>query len=344
MRRILLLTMVLFAFCSGLKSQILMDENFSYTVGDSLGAHGWVSFSGGATNVLSVSSVSLSFSGYALSNVGNSTLVQRTGQDAYKQFVNADTTGSVYVSFMVRVDSAGTGDYFFALLPDNSTSNYTARVYAKDTLGQVRFGIAKATNPITYTNTGYSYGQTHLLVAKFTFVSGTQNDIVNLFVIPNGSSIPGSEPSATVGPITQAIGDPANITRVALRQGTQSAAPLVVVDGIRVARSWSNIPTAVHNVSTIAEKFTLSQNYPNPFNPQTKINFTIPEAGFVTLKVYDMLGKEVAELVKGDYARGEYVTDFNALNLSSGIYMYKIDVKGINGNIFSDIRKMTLVK
>src|SRR5215216_4965789 len=102
MRRLLLLAAVFFSLITAdkLTSQILMDENFAYPTGDSLGAHGWISFSGGATNVLSVATSGLTFSGYNLSNIGNSAQIKSTGQDAYKQFTNTDTTSNVYVSFL----------------------------------------------------------------------------------------------------------------------------------------------------------------------------------------------------------------------------------------------------
>jgi hypothetical protein len=70
--------------------------------------------------------------------------------------------------------------------------------------------------------------------------------------------------------------------------------------------------------------FALSQNYPNPFNPSTRISFSIPQAGEVTLKVYDMLGREVATLVNGAMAAGTHYATFDASGLSSGIYLYEL--------------------
>jgi len=320
-----------------------MDENFNYPEGDSLGAHGWVSFSGGSTNVLSVATPGLIYSGYPLSNIGNSAKVINTGQDAYKQFSGAgDSTGNVYVSFMVRVDlTAANGDYFLALLPDNSTSNYTGRFYAKDTTGGFRFGIAKATNPIVYGGPVFNHGTTYLVVIKYTFVDGASNDEVRLFVF--SGAIPGSEPAPMIGPVTQAIGDAPNIRRVALRQGSASNAPEVLVDGIRVSKSWGNL-VGVTAINSVAENFALSQNYPNPFNPSTKINFSIPERGFVTLKVFDMLGKEVDVLASGDFQRGTYAVNYNASALSSGIYLYSLESVSESGSFFRDTKKFTLVK
>lgn len=85
--------------------------------------------------------------------------------------------------------------------------------------------------------------------------------------------------------------------------------------------------------------FSLSQNYPNPFNPTTSIKFSIQKSGFVTLKVYDVFGKEVITLVNELKRAGEHSIDFNAVNLSSGVYFYKIEA-----GEFVDVKKMLLIK
>ncbi|MFA5010402.1 MAG: T9SS type A sorting domain-containing protein [Ignavibacteria bacterium] len=99
--------------------------------------------------------------------------------------------------------------------------------------------------------------------------------------------------------------------------------------------------SAITNIgnSETPVSYSLSQNYPNPFNPTTKINFNLAKNGIVTLKVYNILGKEVAKLVSGNYNAGSYSIDFNASKLSSGAYFYSIEVNG-----FKDIKKMMLVK
>lgn len=85
--------------------------------------------------------------------------------------------------------------------------------------------------------------------------------------------------------------------------------------------------------------FVLYQNYPNPFNPNTTIKFEIPQNGLVTLKIYNILGAEIATLVNEDKSVGRYEVIFNASSLASGIYIYKIQVNG-----FVDIKKMILIK
>ncbi len=86
-------------------------------------------------------------------------------------------------------------------------------------------------------------------------------------------------------------------------------------------------------------EFSLGQNYPNPFNPSTTINYSIPEFSFVTLKVYDVLGSEVATLVNEDKSVGSYEVEFDANELTSGIYFYKIQAGS-----FVETKKMVLMK
>lgn len=102
---------------------------------------------------------------------------------------------------------------------------------------------------------------------------------------------------------------------------------------------WDGL-TAVKNVNgKVPYNFKLDQNYPNPFNPSTKIGFALPKAGNVELKVYDILGKEVATLVNDFRQAGSYEITFDASKLTSGLYFYKLTTGS-----FSSVRKMMLVK
>ncbi|MDD5362515.1 MAG: T9SS type A sorting domain-containing protein [Ignavibacteria bacterium] len=109
----------------------------------------------------------------------------------------------------------------------------------------------------------------------------------------------------------------------------------------------NNFVIGVQNISTeVPTSFSLSQNFPNPFNPSTKIRFSIPENGklksengIITLKVYDILGKEVAALVNERMQPGTYEVNFNADGLSSGVYFYKLSA----GN-FLETKRMLLLK
>src|SRR5690606_26248764 len=89
----------------------------------------------------------------------------------------------------------------------------------------------------------------------------------------------------------------------------------------------------------IPESYALSQNFPNPFNPTTNIKFNLPSESLVTLKVYNLLGEEVASLVNEVLPAGYYNYDFDASALSSGIYIYRIQAED-----FISTKKMTLIK
>ena len=97
--------------------------------------------------------------------------------------------------------------------------------------------------------------------------------------------------------------------------------------------------TDIENENFTPEEFKLYQNYANPFNPVTKIKYQIPKPGLVTLKIYDILGKEVATLVNEEKSIGTYEVEFEGTNLSSGVYFYKLT----SGNN-SETKKMTLMR
>jgi hypothetical protein len=93
------------------------------------------------------------------------------------------------------------------------------------------------------------------------------------------------------------------------------------------------------NNNIMPTKYLLSQNYPNPFNPVTRINFAIPKQGLVNLKIFDILGREIISLVNEIKTPGTYSVDFNAVDLSSGVYFYKLE-----SNDYMEIKRMVLLK
>jgi len=119
-----------------------------------------------------------------------------------------------------------------------------------------------------------------------------------------------------------------------------------------ISAYYSNIVSVDENENLVVSDFSLSQNYPNPFNPSTTINFTIPtpphpspyqgegaREGLVLLRVYDILGREVAMLINKQLQPGEHEVEFNAVGLSSGIYYYRLQA----GN-YSETKKMILLR
>ncbi len=89
----------------------------------------------------------------------------------------------------------------------------------------------------------------------------------------------------------------------------------------------------------IPNSYSLSQNYPNPFNPSTKISYQLPVNNFVTLKVYDIIGREVATLINEQKNAGLYEVTFDASRLSSGMYFYRL-----TAGSFVNTRKLMLIK
>jgi hypothetical protein len=117
----------------------------------------------------------------------------------------------------------------------------------------------------------------------------------------------------------------------------------IVADGIYIDNikltSYNSTPTGITVNNEIPGQFSLSQNYPNPFNPVTVINYSIPAGNNVTLKVYNIIGKEVMTLVNERQNAGNYSVTFDGGSLSSGMYYYKME----SGN-FMDTKKMILIK
>lgn len=241
MKKIILVLMLMLLGCIQVNSQIL-EENFEYPPGDSIGAHGWQTFSGGSVNRIMITNTGLMFANYSGSGIGNSVFLVNSGQDVYRNFTSAKDTLSLYISFMVNVDTAKSGDFFTAILPSTSTTLFTGRVYVKDSSGMFAFGLSKTTaaaGGIFYTNAIYNYNTTYLLVLKYKFneISNT-DDEVSLFVF--SSFVPADEPVPDIGPLTGTGADLNDAGRFALRQGSTSSSPDMFIDGIFATTHWDN--------------------------------------------------------------------------------------------------------
>lgn len=102
--------------------------------------------------------------------------------------------------------------------------------------------------------------------------------------------------------------------------------------------------TGTGNVNNTPEEFSLKQNYPNPFNPSTKISFIIPNTSFVSLKIFDITGKEIEVLLNELCIEGAYNINFNADKYSSGVYFYRLEAVNSRGINHSECKKMVLIK
>jgi hypothetical protein len=116
-----------------------------------------------------------------------------------------------------------------------------------------------------------------------------------------------------------------------------------------ISGDWTgveNIRTGVGNLADlgIPKTYVLSNNYPNPFNPSTTIQYGLPAQSKVTMKVYSVLGQELATLVDGVQGAGYHSAVWNASHAASGVYFFRLNAQGTNGASFVQIRKMVLMK
>jgi hypothetical protein len=115
----------------------------------------------------------------------------------------------------------------------------------------------------------------------------------------------------------------------------------------RYTYTWMSIATSVRENPALAKSIALSQNYPNPFNPTTNFELRIANFGFVSVKVYDLLGREVATLVNEVKQPGEYTVEWNAASLPSGVYFYRLlaqPISGAQAGSFTETKKLLLIR
>jgi hypothetical protein len=214
-------------------------ENFTSPVGSQLVHYCWSAHSGAGTNTITVTAPTISFPGYLGSGIGNQVTLTTSGEDVNRTFT-AQTSGTVYASFLVNVTSANTvGDYFFHV-GETSIGTFRGRVFVRrDEANKLAFGIGQGPAAPTYSGFDYDLNTTYLIVLKYEIIDGASNDVSSIFINPPlNASIP------TTGWISNtdaAAADPAQLGSVALRQGTAANAAALILDGIRVSTNWADI-------------------------------------------------------------------------------------------------------
>jgi hypothetical protein len=214
---------------------VSFEENFDYgtTAGDLTTISGgtWAHHSG-ATNQLLYATESLSMTGYPSSNVGGAMALSSTGsEDLNSSFTTIITSGTVYSSTLINLSEVGDGTYFFHLMEEDGSYSYSARVGAKsDGSGNVLFGIGASSSSLTYGTTPFDLNTTYLIVASYDIATGTSN----LYILTSAEATEPSTPEATN---SGSAGNSAQ--RIGIRQG--GGGPTAILDGIRVANSWSAI-------------------------------------------------------------------------------------------------------
>jgi len=128
---------------------------------------------------------------------------------------------------------------------------------------------------------------------------------------------------------------------------TTGAGTVIGAIGFIAVAGMSTLPGPVSvddSQEGIPTVYQLAQNYPNPFNPSTRIIFNLPVDSKVSLKIFDVLGQEVANLITANLNAGIHEVDFDASGFKSGVYFYKIEANAIDGSAFTDVKKMLLLK
>lgn len=219
-------------------SQPLLVENFDYPNGTLLNTVGWTAHSG-TDNPVDVVVPGLVFTGYPLSNIGGAARLDNNYEDVHKTFAS-QASGTLYVAFMVKVDAMVAG-YFLHLGQTTIGTTFFGRVsVAAGTGSNFKFGLAKSTETAVTTTTEYTLGTTYLAVLKYDIKDGGSNDEVSLFIFDG--TIPATEPATATIPVIVASSTDYSPGSIALRQ--YNAGQNIIVDGIRIGKSWEEAVTA----------------------------------------------------------------------------------------------------
>ncbi|MBS1515473.1 MAG: T9SS type A sorting domain-containing protein [Bacteroidetes bacterium] len=217
-------------------------------------------------------------------------------------------------TFLVSKLNSQTGDSIWSFkLNSTLPSNSMLTDIAMDSSGN--FYACGLILPTNYQN-GNTYGIIKLSSQGNLLRTTLNNNYINLFMMPYYISVTNDN----------------SIIMEGFYDGTiqyEQSLTIKYSQPVNITPSGNSLP----------DKFSLKQNYPNPFNPNTVIGFQLPVAGFVTVKIYDINGREISELVNEKLSAGEYKIDFNGASLPSGVYYYKMTTEN-----FSETKKMILIK
>ncbi|MGE5458478.1 MAG: aryl-sulfate sulfotransferase [Methanococcaceae archaeon] len=213
---------------------------------------------------------------------------------------------------------------------------------------------------VTITNAGTAYSDIQLTQESFPIINGKHytfefdarasgNRVMEPRIAQNGGNYTVYSKTGPIVLTTQmthfkypfVMTDPTDYSaRVVMNCGTSNLT--CYFDNISIKE---DLTSAVEDGnSNIPEEFMLYQNYPNPFNPSTEINYALPELSFVTVEIYDILGRKIKSLINSMQEAGLHHINFDASNLTSGIYFYKLDARTLKNENFSKINKMLLLK
>ncbi len=348
-------------------SQLLFSESFNYpsaAAGDSMagpntGSPTWTRHSGGGSNAKDIQyqPSSLTFSGYgALSSGGSITFQHKVRSQDINGAFTADSIGSVYAGFILRVDSSGgndtTCDYFFHFcdLSGASVSNFRGRLFIADgsTAGKFKLGINKGAaakltaanitagaKALAFSPTEYNIGQSYYVVVKYTFnTTGSKDDEIKLFVL--STIIPATEPPADVTFVDTAFSDLRKIGSVCFREGSVGRA-LAAVDEIRVFTSWSLssiLPTKINAFSAVGLNKVVNLNW--------NVNVSDNNTSFEIQRSKDGVNFDAISTVSASTSKTNYSLADRNLPVANYLY-YRLKTIYPNGTFdYSTVQKVQI--
>jgi len=242
----------------------LLEENFDYggTAGNLVAVSGgaWVIHSG--TTPIGYTPTGLSMSGYGSSGIGGAATIGSNSEDANRGIGGTYTSGDLYYAALVNIASAGGGTYFLHF-KDDGTFNFTGRLFAQNSDGNLRFGLSSSSSTASYATTNFAYGTTYLVVVKYNLDSGN----AALYVLDAYSA---TEPAT---PLVDTTGSVFAVEAIAIRQG--SGGPVATIDGIRVATTWEDVVGAGGGP---VETFTISKSAPATVDTEEDFTYTLTVA------------------------------------------------------------------
>lgn len=323
---------------SELKSQNVLTEDFIFAPTDSLENLGnWYRTGINTAYNIKVVAPGLVYTGYAGSGHGNTSYINNlgNGDSVFKYFSTPITSGTAYLSFMMRIDKLPSTVILgncIGFNPNTGGTNHNTSLYIKR-LSDTTFdlGVQKVSGFNTvYTNMVFDLDKTYLVVLKYSIINGIDNDNSSLYVFEN--AVPAAEPSMAMAE-TIAGSDFTGQASIFLdnnyaQNGLNGIG--IKIDGIRVGTTWATsvLSAGLSTTYENSENNILHQNYPNPFQQETNIKYRIPQKGFVSIKIYDASGVLCTDLLHDTMEAGEHEINWNAAKFPAGMYTCQIQYNG----------------
>ena len=304
-------------------------DNFEYPAGDTL-SHYWITLAPlGDINYMRITDSGLTFPYYAGSGIGRAVRLDTSGPDGAAQFFSYGgiTTGTLFFSFMLNVSSASPiGSYFAGILPFTLSTTPYGKIFVKDSSGYLAYGVCKRSETPDYTSAQYLKNITYLIVLKYEFQPGTNNDLISLFVFD--SPPPNLEPAPDAGPSGSGSTDIPGAFAFALFQCYGGNYPGAVFDGIYVDEYWNNFVLPVE----------LAHFTANALNGDVTLHWsTSRELNNSGFNIERMVTTEKHWLNVGNVKGSGTLNEpkqykFIDYNLCPGSYIYRLKQIDFNGN------------